>query len=126
MTADHDTRHIEPRRDTAYRRDILWYAAMIHRLSGLALICFLPLHFLALGLAIEGEAMLEGFLRWSDNSAVKVAETGLVVMLVVHVLGGIRVLVIENIGLPENQKTWASAIIILAALVGFAFLIRLV
>ena len=28
----------------------------MHRLSGLALACFLPLHFLALGLAIDGEA----------------------------------------------------------------------
>ena len=40
---------------------------MIHRLSGLALAIFLPLHFLALGLAINGEAKLESFLRWTDQ-----------------------------------------------------------
>jgi succinate dehydrogenase/fumarate reductase cytochrome b subunit len=34
---------------SAHRRDALWIAAMIHRLSGLALACFLPLHFLTLG-----------------------------------------------------------------------------
>ena len=42
---------------------------MVHRISGLALACFLPLHFLTLGLAIEGEARLDGFLRWMDASA---------------------------------------------------------
>ena len=69
---------------------------MVHRLSGLALACFLPLHFLALGLAIDGEARLDGFLKWTANPLVKLAETGLVFLLAVHMLGGIRVLVIEN------------------------------
>ena len=32
-------------RNAAYRRDSLWFAAIIHRLSGVALACFLPLHF---------------------------------------------------------------------------------
>ncbi|HSR81634.1 MAG TPA: hypothetical protein VLL28_12735, partial [Hyphomicrobiaceae bacterium] len=32
---------------TAHRKSGLWIAAMVHRLSGLALACFLPLHFLA-------------------------------------------------------------------------------
>ena len=50
---------IENRRDTSYRKDILWYAVMNHRISGILLACFLPLHFLAIGLAIEGEAKLE-------------------------------------------------------------------
>ena len=32
-----------------HRHNALWMAAMVHRISGLALACFLPLHFLALG-----------------------------------------------------------------------------
>ena len=48
---------------------------MVHRISGLALACFLPLHFLALGLAIDGEARLDGFLKWTANPLVKLAET---------------------------------------------------
>ena len=47
---------------------------MVHRLSGLALAIFLPLHFLALGLAIQGEARLQTFLRWTDQPLVKAAE----------------------------------------------------
>ena len=42
----------------AYRRDALWLAAMVHRISGVLLALFLPLHFLALGLAIEGELVV--------------------------------------------------------------------
>ena len=42
----------------ARRKNILWIAALVHRLSGLALAAFLPLHFLALGIAINGEAQL--------------------------------------------------------------------
>jgi fumarate reductase subunit D len=77
---------------------------MVHRISGLALACFLPLHFLALGLAIDGEARLDGFLKWTANPLVKLAEAALVFLLAVHMLGGIRVLVIENLPWREGQK----------------------
>ena len=58
----------------AHRMRPLWIAALVHRLSGLALAVFLPFHFLALGLAISGEARLESFLRWSDQPLVKLSE----------------------------------------------------
>lgn len=87
-----------------HRRDPLWIAAVVHRISGLALACFLPLHFLALGLALDGEAQLNGFLKWTANPVVKLAEMLLVFLLAVHMLGGIRVLVIENLPWREGQK----------------------
>jgi fumarate reductase subunit D len=109
-----------------HRRDALWIAALVHRLSGLALACFLPLHFLALGLAIEGEARLDGFLEWTANPLVKVAETGLVFLLAVHMLGGIRLLVIENLPWREGQKQLATGALVVAAVVALAFLARAV
>lgn len=112
------------RRDTAHRRDALWIAAMLHRLSGLALACFLPLHFLALGLAIEGEARLDGFLAWTANPLAKLAEASLVLLLAVHLLGGMRVLVIESLPWREGQKRLATAAMVAAALVALAFLLR--
>jgi fumarate reductase subunit D len=90
-----------------HRHNALWFAAMVHRISGLALACFLPLHFLALGLAIQGEARLDGFLKWTANPYVKIAETVLVFLLAVHMLGGIRVLAIENLPWREGQKRLA-------------------
>jgi len=109
---------------TAHRRNVLWIAAMVHRLSGLALACFLPLHFLALGLAIDGEAQLDRFLAWTANPLVKLAETILVFLLAVHMLGGIRVLVIENLPWREGHKQLATAAIAAAAVAAIAFLVR--
>ncbi|MEC5319871.1 succinate dehydrogenase [Brenneria populi subsp. brevivirga] len=74
------------------------YLAFIgHRLSGLALTLFLPAHFLALGLALEGEARLERFIRFSDMPLVKAAEWGLVVLLCLHVSFGLRLLALETL-----------------------------
>src|ERR1051325_8115270 len=83
-------------RQLNHRKSVLWMAALVHRLSGLALAIFLPLHFLALGLAISGEARLESFLRWTDQPLVKLSETVLIGLLAVHMLGGLRLLLLEN------------------------------
>jgi fumarate reductase subunit D len=99
-------------------------AALVHRLSGLALAIFLPLHFLALGLAIRGEAALEGFLRWSDQPLVKLAEGGLVFLLMVHMLGGVRLLAIENLTWSDRQKELATVAAAVSAIAAFIFLVR--
>ncbi len=111
-------------RHTKHRKSVLWFAAMVHRISGLALAIFLPLHFLALGLAINGEAKLQSFLRWSDQPLVKFAEGGLVFLLTVHLLGGLRVLVIENFDWRDGQKQIATIAAALSAIVAFVFLAR--
>lgn len=111
-------------RATAHRTGALWIAFVVHRISGVALALFLPLHFLALGLAIEGEARLDGFLKWSASPLVKVMEAGLVFLLAVHMLGGVRLLVIENLPWREGQKELATAALAVASLVACAFLIR--
>jgi fumarate reductase subunit D len=107
-----------------HRRDALWIAFLVHRLSGLALACFLPLHFLVLGLAIRGAAALDSMLSWSANPLVKLMEMGLVYLLGVHMLGGIRVLAIENLAWSGAQKRAASAALLVAGLVAIAFIIR--
>src|SRR5580704_14553357 len=107
-----------------HRGSTLWIAALVHRLSGLALAIFLPLHFLALGLAIDGEAKLESFLRWTDQPLVKFAESGLVFLLTVHLLGGLRVLVIENLDWHDGQKQLATLAAAVSAIIAFIFLAR--
>lgn len=111
-------------RHLKHRTGALWLAALVHRLSGLALAIFLPFHFLALGLAIRGEASLAGFLRWTDQPPVKLAEVGLVFLLTLHLLGGLRVLVIENFDWRDGQKQLATAAAAVSALIAFAFLAR--
>ena len=107
-----------------HRTNLLWLAALVHRLSGLALAIFLPLHFWALGLAIDSEARLQTLLRWTDAWFVKLAETGLVFLLAVHLLGGLRVLVIENFAWRDGQKQLATLAAGIAAVIAFVFLVR--
>jgi fumarate reductase subunit D len=107
-----------------HRGSALWIAAMVHRLSGLALAIFLPVHFFVLGLSFHGGAKLDSFLRWSDQPLVKIAEGGLVFLLTVHLLGGLRVLVIENFDWHDGQKQLATLAAAISAVIAFVFLVR--
>ena len=106
-----------------HRASPLWGAALVHRLSGLALAIFLPFHFLALGLAISGEARLENFLRWTDQPWVKISEALLLGLLAVHMLGGLRLLALENFSWREGQARLALAAIVAAMILVFVFLV---
>jgi fumarate reductase subunit D len=109
-----------------HRTSPLWLAALLHRLSGLVLAVFLPLHFLTLGLAIDGEARLESFLRWSDAPAVKLGEAMLMFLLAVHALGGLRLLAVENLAWHNRQKRNAALAAVSAGLLAVVFLVWIV
>ncbi|MBI1776713.1 MAG: succinate dehydrogenase, cytochrome b556 subunit [Proteobacteria bacterium] len=90
------------------RAHVPYLAFLAHRISGVLLALFLPLHFWALGQAIQGEAALDGFLAWADRPWVKLAETGIVVALSVHLAGGLRLIALEFLLWREWQKTAAA------------------
>jgi len=98
------------------------HVALIHRISGVALAAFLPVHFWALGQGLE----MDAFLRWTEQPLVKAAEWGLVVLLAAHLGGGLRVLAIEFLDWHAWQKSLAAfaATGVLAA--GLAFALALV
>jgi fumarate reductase subunit D len=96
-------------------------AFLVHRLSGLALTLFLPLHFWALGTAIDGEARLDGFLRWADRPWVKLSELALVVLLAAHLAGGVRLLAIEFLPWRDRQARWLAIAAGVTLVAGFAF-----
>ena len=48
-----------------------YWAFQMHRLSGLGLALFLPLHFWALGQAIHGAAALDGFACGEPSCAIR-------------------------------------------------------
>jgi fumarate reductase subunit D len=78
--------------------------ALVHRLSGIALALFLPLHFWALGNALQ----LDSFLAWTEQPLVKLGEWAIVVALAAHLGGGLRVLAIEFLDWHEWQKSLAA------------------
>lgn len=102
-----------------------WWAFLVHRISGIALAFFLPVHFWALGRALEGEAQLETFLRWSDQPAVKAAEIVLVALLAAHLAGGVRLLMLEFLAWRDWQKTLLALAAGVTALLTAAFLLNL-
>lgn len=111
---------------SAHRRQAAWWAFALHRVSGVALALFLPLHFLVLGLAVEGGDRLDGFLRWTDGSLVKLAEMGLVFLLAVHLTGGLRLLALEFLPWHAWQKTVIALGTGLSAIVAGAFFLNAV
>lgn len=86
----------------------LWLAYILHRISGIGLALFLPFHFWVLSLALNNAAQLDAFLTLSDMLIVKLAETGLVFLLAVHMFGGLRLMALEWLPWTTAQKTWAA------------------
>ncbi len=103
------------------KRESSYWAAIVHRVSGIALALFLPLHFWALSMALE----LDAFLEWTRQPTVKLAEWGIVVALAAHLAGGLRVLALEFLPWTDRQKTLAAAGGGFAVAVGLAFALAL-
>jgi len=103
-----------------------YWAFLVHRISGLALALFLPLHFIVLGQALRGEAALDGFLRWTQTPLVEVSEIALVFLLAAHLTGGLRLLVVEFVGWrKETQKALLAGAAGVAAFCALAFALNL-
>lgn len=112
--------------DFRSRNHPAYWAFIVHRLSGVLLALFLPLHFWALGQALQGAAVLDGFLRWTEQPLVKFAETGLVLLLAAHMAGGLRLLALEFLEWREWQKTLLAIAAGVSLVAGLAFLLNLV
>jgi succinate dehydrogenase subunit D len=98
-----------------------YLAFLVHRVSGIALALFLPLHFWALGRGLE----LDAFLRWTEQPLVKASEWAIVVALAAHLGGGVRVLAVEFLDWHEWQRTLAALAAALTVGVGLALALAL-
>lgn len=112
--------------DSRARSHPAYWAFVVHRVSGVALALFLPLHFWALAQALEGEGKLESFLRWTDQPIVKVGEVALVLLLAAHMAGGLRLLALEFLGWRDWQKSLLAIASAVTLAVGLAFALNLI
>ena len=101
-----------------------FWAFAVHRGSGLLLALFLPFHFWALGTAISGAARFDGVLAWTNAPLVKLAETGLVILLAAHLAGGVRLLALEFLAWRGWQKTAVSVSAGFSLAAGLLFLLN--
>lgn len=102
-----------------------YWAFVVHRVSGIGLALFLPVHFWALSQALRGEVALDAFLRFADAPLYKFAEWGLVVLLAAHLCGGLRVLVIEFLPWSGLRKDWIAGTVGVSIAAGLAFALAL-
>ena len=104
----------------------LWLAYILHRLSGLGLALFLPVHFWVLSLALTQPQQLDELLVFTQMPMVKLAEFGLVFLLAVHLFGGLRLLALEFLPWSGRQKSLAAGAVGMAFLISGTFLIQAV
>jgi len=112
------------RNDFRARNHPAYWAFLVHRFSGLLLTLFLPLHFWVLGQALAGEARLDGFLRWTEQPLVKLAETVLVLLLAAHMTGGVRLLMLEFLAWRDWQRSLLAIAAGVSVAAGLAFLLN--
>ena len=103
-----------------------YWAFVVHRVSGVVLALFLPVHFWLLSSAIAGAAALDANLRWTEMRLVKAAEVGLVVLLAAHLTGGLRLLAIEFLPWRDWQNSLVAISAGLSLATGLALLLALV
>lgn len=110
----------------AGRAHPLWLAYILHRLSGLALALFLPLHFWVLAMAMTDPARLDGFLNMNNALVIKLAEFGLVFLLAVHLFGGLRLMAMEWLPWSPSQKTMAALAVAVSLLLAGLFFLQVI
>lgn len=104
----------------------LWLAFVLHRVSGLALALFLPLHFWVLSYALTAPEKLNHFLRFAEQPIVKIAEFGLIFLLTAHVFGGLRLMAMEWLPWSAPQKSLAAGAVGVAVLISGMFFLQVV
>lgn len=99
-------------------------AAMLHRLSGVALAIFLPIHFLALATALNGAKALDAFLAVTRQPLVMAAEFAIVVALAIHMTVGLRVLAVEFFDFREKTLVPLSLCTAAVLAIGLLFILN--
>jgi fumarate reductase subunit D len=101
-----------------------YWAFLLHRISGVLLGVFVPVHLYVLSLAVSDGAFLDRFLGWSSTPLMKVLETGMVVMLAAHLTGGLRLLGLEFLAWYAWQKTAVALSVGISLAIGLVFFLN--
>jgi fumarate reductase subunit D len=112
--------------DSRSRAHPAYWTFVAHRVSGLLLALFLPLHFFLLSRALTGAASLDAALRFVDRPIFKFAEWGLVVLLAAHLAFGIRVMMLELLPWRSWQKTLIAFALLVTVVASLAMSLNLV
>ena len=107
-------------RGTSGKGHVGTWTALVHRVSGILLTLFLPVHFYAIGTTLESAAAFDALLVWTQRPSIKFAEWGIVLLLAAHLGGGLRVLALEFLPWRDWHRTLAALSAGFALAVGIA------
>ncbi len=79
------------------------WAYLFHRITGLALIIYLPMHLVVTGLRLFGPGPWEAFVRFSHNPVVLFFEWALMIAFLYHAINGFRLVLTELFGLTIGK-----------------------
>lgn len=103
-----------------------YWAFAVHRISGVALALFLPMHFQVLYWGLQDADRLDRFLDWTQAPLVKAAETVLILLLAAHLTGGLRLLAVEFLPWRDGQKTVVAITAGLSLAIALVYLLNAV
>lgn len=99
-------------------------AWLLHRLSGLALVVYLPLHIASINASQGGPAAFDAELAIYTAPIFKAAEFVLIAGVAFHGLNGLRVIAIDFLNLSHYQKLlfWLVLAVCAAVMIAASFL----
>ncbi len=109
---------------SVHRNHVVYWAFLMHRVSGVVLALFLPVHFYMLSMSVTDAARFDSFVSWTQMPLVKFAEVGLVVLLALHLTGGLRLLALEFLPWRDWQKSVVALTCGSSLVVGLVFLLN--
>ena len=109
---------------TYHRSHANYWAFIVHRVSGILLALFLPVHFQMLQLAVRDAKSFDNLAAWAEAPLVKLAEAVLIVLLAAHLTGGLRLLAIEFLPWCDWQKSVVALTAGLSLAAGLVYLLN--
>jgi len=100
-----------------------YLAFLAHRVSGLALALFIPIHLYVISLLLKDPEKLDVFLSWTQTPAVKFTEAVLIALAALHLAGGIRIVAYEFATQKAARRLWIVSVFAFAASCGVLFVI---
>jgi len=107
-----------------HRNQANYWAFVVHRVSGVLLALFLPVHFQVLVLAVKDGASFDSFTAWTEAPMVELAEAALIVLLAAHLTGGLRLLTIEFLPWRDWQKSVVAITAGISLAAGLVYLLN--
>jgi len=91
----------------------------LHRITGVILVLYLFMHFLALSSSVAGEATFNAWLSKLQTPLTHILEIGLVAVVAFHLLNGLRITIADFFFLTKPHKTifWIAMVIFLIFMV---------